>query len=144
MEIKQTMKAMSIMEKENKLKLERMIPNNVFGRYQILNKLKELTVDIDEVVIKSVNRIPSIIRRVESFFSPDGFWSGNFIAYGIGVNNKELLLWDDMMVDDIIHYQSMVDTQYVKEKLSSDNPATLIVSKNNCGKHVLEVYCYLP
>ena len=143
-EVRRTMKSMSISEVEAKQKLNLMMPLNITGRYQIMTKLRDLIVDIDDVIIKPVSHIPTLIRRTESFFSTDGYWNGNFIAYGTDLFGNEKLLWDDIMVDDMRHYETMVETLYIKKKLDYSKPVTLVVSTTNMGKHTLNVYCYNP
>lgn len=144
-EIRRTMKAMSIREKENLKKLEFMIPMNIVGRHQILAKLKDLIIDIDEIVVKPVNEFPYIIRKVKPFFSTDGYCEGNFIAYGSSVkDDKDILLWDDVTIEDMPHFTTMIDTGYIKQHLRSDKPATVVVSRMKNEKHSLELICYLP
>ena len=143
-EIRRTMKSMSISEVESRQKLNLMVPLNITGRHQIMTKLKDLVVDIDDVIVKPVIYIPTIIRRTESFFSTDGYWKGNFIAYGTDLFGNETLLWDDIMVEDMPHYETMVETLYIKKKLDSSKPVTLVVSTVIMGKHTLNVYCYNP
>lgn len=138
------MKAMSMMEVENRKKLNFMVPMDIAGRHQIMDKLKDLTIDVDHVILKPVDRIPSVIRNIEPFFSTDGYWYGNFIAYGINTLGNQTLLWDDITIANMAHFNTMVDTQYIKERLMDSNPVTLIVSKVSNGKHYLVFYCYMP
>ena len=142
--VPRTMKAMSMMEVENRKKLNFMVPMDIAGRHQIMDKLKDLTIDVDHVIVKPVDRIPSVIRNIESFFSTDGYWYGNFIAYGTSTMGKQTLLWDDITIANMAHFNTMVDTQYIKERLMDSNPVTLIVSKVSNDKHYLVFYCYMP
>ena len=144
-EIKRTMKAMSIREKDNLKKLEFMMPMNIVGRHQILAKLKDLIIDIDEIIVKPVSELPFVIRKVKPFFNSDGYWNGNYIAYGTSVkDDKDILLWDDITIADMPHYETMLDTGYVKQHLRSDKPATVVVSSLKNEKQSLILYCYLP
>jgi hypothetical protein len=142
--VKRTMKALSIREVENAKKLDFMVPMNINGRFQILTKLKDLTVDIDEVIVKPVKFFPTIIRKVEAFFSVDGYSEGNFMAYGTGLSGKETILWDDVTVEDMTHYDGMVDTGYIKRKLDYNKPVTLITATKQRDGFALVFHCYIP
>lgn len=142
--MKTTMKPISIQEMENAKKLEFMVPMNIDGRFQIMTKLKDLIVDIDEVIIKPVKTFPTIIRRIEPFFSTDGYWEGNFIAYGTGLDGNQLLLWDDIMVEDMYHYTNMIETSYIKKRFDYNKPVTLITATKNQQGYALEFHCYIP
>ena len=142
--MKTTMKAMSLQEQENLKRLDFMVPMNIIGRHQILTKLKDLTIDVSEVIVKPVDTIPSIIRKVVPYFSPDGYWEGNFVAYGTDLKGYPILLWDDIHIDAIPHYTHMVETYYVKQKLDCTQPATLITAIKRNNGYALVFYCYLP
>lgn len=142
--IRRTMKGMSMIERDNRRKMEFMVPLDITGRYQLLTKLKDINIDVGEVVVKPVTHLPSVIRKIQPFFSSDGYWNGNFVAYGTSTLDKEVLLWDDVLVEEMSHYDTMVDTQYIKERLDCNKPATLIVFKRCGEKNLLEFYCYLP
>lgn len=142
--MKTTMKPISIQEMENAKKLEFMVPMNIDGRFQIMTKLKDLIVDIDEVIIKPVKSFPTIIRRIEPFFSTDGYWEGNFIAYGTGLDGNQLLLWDDIMVEEMYHYTNMIETTYIKKRFDYNKPVTLITATKNQRGYALEFHCYIP
>ena len=142
-EIRRTMKQMSLKELERKEKLDFMVPLDIPGRHQIMDKLKDLIIRVDDIIVKPVHKIPTI-KNVTSFFSPDGFCTGNFIAYGTDVNGASTLLWDDIFVDEMTHEDGVVDTGFIKNKLSYNKKAVIIVAREDNGKNNLEFYYYLP
>lgn len=142
--MKTTMKAKSLQEMENAKKLDFMVPMNIEGRYQILTKLKDLIVDISEVIVKPVTTIPSVIRKVVPYFSPDGYWTGNFIVYGTDLKGEPVLMWDDINIIDMSHYNNMVETHYIKQRLDCKKPVTLITAIKKERGYALVFYCYLP
>lgn len=144
MEVKRTMKNISVKEYEFKRKLDSMLPNELPGRHQILTKLKDLVVNIDAVSINSINSIPVLIKDAISFFSTDGFWVGNFIAFGYDLKDKKTLLWDDFGVLDIVRDDNVVYTNFIKERLSSNKDIVIVTAKQHNSKTVLNVFWYIP
>ena len=65
-EIRRTMKQMSLKELERKEKLDFMVPLDIPGRHQIMDKLKDLIIRVDDIIVKPVHKIPSI-KNVTSF-----------------------------------------------------------------------------
>ena len=143
MEVKRTMRSMSVLEKENKSRLDFMVPMDIAGRYQLLTKLKDLVVDIDNVIVKPIHSIPATIKNTTGFFSTDGYWVGSFVAYGKNLMGRRTLLWDDIGVPEIERQPNTVLTKFIKERLSCDNDITIVVAKKLHNKTSLEFYCYL-
>lgn len=143
MEVRRTMKSMSVMEMDNRKKLEFMVPMDIPGRYQLMTKLKDLIIHIDSVVVKPVYNIPQSIEKSVGFFSTDGFWVGNFIAYGYNLRGEKTLLWDDFGID-IERKQNCVLTKFIKEKLSCDKDIVIVTAKETDSRFSLEFYRYLP
>lgn len=136
-----TMKGMSLREKDNLEKLNLLVPMDIPGRHLLMDKLKDLTIQVADVVIKPVNRIPDIIRNIKPFYSVDGYWDSTFIACGTSLQGDATVLWDDYLIDEIIHYNSIVDTAFIKERIKFDEPVVVMVaSKSNS----LELYYYMP
>ena len=142
-EVRRTMKQMSVKEKERQQNLNFMVPMDIPGRHQLMTKLKDLVVRVDNIIVKPVSKIPTI-KNVCPFFSSDGFWKGNFIAYGTDTSGKEILLWDDIVVDEMEHEETSVDTNFIKAKLSYNEKAVIIVARDTYGVVNLEFYYYLP
>ena len=142
-EVKRTMKTMSIMEKENSRRLDAMLPSGIPGRFQILTKLKDITKSIDSIEIIPVSTLPSNIIGVTPFFSTDGFWEGNFIAYGTCTDGEERLLWDDIMVKGMKHEPNIIDMDYIKSRFTYKKDVVIITSRKTDSKSVvLELYYY--
>ena len=144
MEVRRTMKSMSVMEQENRKKLDFMIPMDIPGRYQLMTKLKDLVINVDNVVVKPIHSIPTVIRDSVGFFSTDGFWVGNFIAYGKNLKGDKTLLWDDFGIPDIDREPNAVLTKFIKERLSSTDAIVIVTAKEDNKVFSLEFYCYLP
>ena len=143
MEIKRTMKAMSVMEDNNRKKLDFMIPMDITGSHQLMPKLKDLVINIDSVVVKPITSVPSIINNTTGFFSTDGYWVGNFIAYGKDLMGRKTLLWDDFGVD-MERKPNAVLTKFVTERLSCNESIVIVTAKKASHNFSLEFYCYLP
>ena len=143
MKVRRTMKGMSVMEQENRKKLDFMIPMDIPGRYQLMTKLKDLVINVDNVVVKPIHSIPTVIRDSVGFFSTDAFWVGNFIAYGTNLKGDKTLLWDDFGIPDIDREPNTVLTKFIKERLSSD-AIVIVTAKEDNKTFSLEFYCYLP
>ena len=142
-DIRRTMKTMSFTEKENARRLDFMLPNSIPGRFQILTKLKDVTKSIESIELIPINSLPITIIGVTPFFSTDGFWEGNFIAYGTCTDGEERLLWDDIMVKGMKHNTSIVDMDYIKSRLAYNNDVVIITSrKAGFNSVVLELYYY--
>lgn len=144
MEVRRTMKAMSVKERETRTNLEFMIPMGIPGRYQLLTKLKDMTIGVNSVVVRPIKSIPSVIRNTIGFFSTDGYWEGSFIAYGTDLRGRHTVLWDDFGIPTIKREPNTVITDFIKERLSSDNEIILVTAKERQGSCSLEFYYYLP
>lgn len=143
-EVRKTMPSKSLLEEENERMLDFMIPKDLPGRHQILMKLKDVTIQVEEVVVKPIVKIPSLIRGVCNFFSPDGIWNGNFIAYGTNLFGNPVLLWDDYSVEDINHYNDMVSTYFIKSRMKCDEPVVIVTALPNKDKVTLVINYYRP
>lgn len=143
MEVRRTMKSMSVMERDNRKQLEFMVPMDIPGRYQLMTKLKDLIIHVDNVVIKPVYEIPQIISDATGFFSTDGFWVGNFIAYGYNLRGEKTLLWDDFGID-IARKTGCVLTNFIRERLSCEQDIVLVTASKHNGRFSLEFYRYIP
>ena len=144
MEVRRTMKAMSVKERENKTNLEFMVPMDIPGRHQLLTKLKDLTVIVDAVVVRPIKVIPTTINGTTGFFSTDGYWEGSFIAYGTDLMGRNTLLWDDFGIPSIKRKSNMVITDFIKERLNAENEIVIVVAKEHHNTYSLEFYYYLP
>lgn len=144
MEVKRTMKSISVKEYEFKQKLNSMIPEEIPGRHQILTKLKDLIVNIDSVVIDLIHEIPETYNDVIGFFSTDGVWVGNFIAFGYNLKDKKTLLWDDFGVLEIVRGDYMVYTSFIKERLVHNKDIVIVTSSICNSKTILNIHWYRP
>ena len=142
MEIKRTMLSKSIREEENTNRLMYMVPASVPGRHQILTKLKDLTVSISAVEVIPIHALPSVISNVIPFFSTDGFYESNFIAYGTCTDGKEKLLWDDVIVDDMKHDNHTVDVSYIKDRFVYNKDVAIVTCRENKDMNILSIYYY--
>ena len=145
MEVKRTMMSQSVMEAERLSTMEFMVPMEIPGRHQLLTKMKDMIGTISDVVIKPIKTIPSTIKDCAGFFCSDGYYNGNFIAYGTNLNGKETMLWDDFTIPTIEHKDGVVITKFIKERLSSNNEIVIVTAKKQEEKvFSLELYYYLP
>ena len=142
LKIKRTMLGKSIMEEENSNRLNYMIPCNIPGRHQILTKLKDLIVPISSVEVIPIHALPASIDGVIPFFATDRYSTGNFIAYGVGVDGKEKLLWDDETVVEMSHIKNSIDVEYLKKCFIYSSDVVILTCRYKSNSSVLNIYYY--